>query len=261
MRLLVTLKTEKLRLEAPPYSTLQGAVYSRLSPHLFKQIHDIGFHHPYKYKHKKTFRFFSISPMFSYTCKLETSTSSNKIIALNYKGNIHFYVSSIIDNFLLDLKENIEKHGITFGNKTYKAHCKIIDLPQEINNCKEIVALLKVYDLLITKKTENSTKKDVDFFSPDFEEILYLSLNDKYQTALHHNLVKPFDLNFQIIEKKLLKSYVTRLRKNQETYKIYTCNLVVKTNPESLNFVFNTGLGQKNTHCMGFVDILMAYTT
>jgi len=259
MRLLVTLKTEKLRLEAPPYSTLQGAIYNRLSPHLFKQVHDIGFHHPYK--HKKVFRFLSISPMFSYTCKPEISTDSNKVTTLNYRGNIHFYVSSIIDNLPLDLKENIEKHGITFGNRTYRAYCKIIDLPQKINNYKEIIALLKVYDLLTTKKTKDGTKKDVDFFSPDFEEILHLSLNDKYQTALHHNLVKPFDLSFQIIEKKLLKSYVTRLRKNQETYKIYTCNLVVKTNPESLNFVFNTGLGQKNTHCMGFVDILIAYTT
>lgn len=258
MSIQITLETERLRLEAPPYSTLQGAIYSRLSPHLFKQVHDIGFHHPYK--HKKVFRLFSISPVFSYACEPEISTA-NKVTALNYKGNIHFYVSSIINSLILDLKENIEKHGITFGNKTYKAHCKIIDLPQEIDNCKEIVALLKVYDLLITKKTENGTKEDVDFFSPDFEEIIYSSLNEKFQTALHHSLIKPFDLNFKIIEKKLLKSFVTRLRKNQETYKIYTCNLIIKTNPESLNFVFNTGLGRKNTQCMGFVDILMAYTS
>jgi len=255
MRLMITIEAKQLDLELPYHSSIQGAIYSRLSAPIFDQIHNLGFrsiHNP-----RKVFRFFSFSPLFSEKTRV---TKVNETPILSLKGNIHFYVSSIIEDFILDLEKNIKERGINIGGQTYKANCELIKFPlgiAGINNWKEVLAVIKVYDLVLKKKEENK-KRDINFFDSEFEESLINALKEKLETAIYYNLTKCDNFDFQILDKSLLRSYVIRIRKNQETYRTYTCSLLVKTNLELLRFVYATGLGSKNPSGLGFVDILAA---
>ncbi|MEM0333333.1 MAG: CRISPR-associated endoribonuclease Cas6 [Candidatus Aenigmatarchaeota archaeon] len=254
MRLKVKIGEQQLILENPYYGLLQGAIYSGLSAPLFEKVHNKGFRSVVK--PCKVFRFFSFSPLFG---KERFTIKQNGVCKI--KGNVHFFISSLIPEFIEDLKDNLETKGLKLGGVILPVKCKVMEFPfKNIEGEKKAIAILKVHNLFVAKwtghwKETSHRHQEFDFWSFEFDRAIIDSLNEKIKTAFAYGLVKPFEPLLVIRGKNLIKEAFFPLRKNQVVFKTYTCELLVESNMSTLQFIYAIGLGAKTSHGLGFTEI------
>lgn len=254
MRLKVKIGVERLALENPYYGLLQGAIYNRLSPSFFEKVHNEGFCSVIK--PCKVFRFFSFSPLFGRERLIIKQSNVCEI-----RGNIHFFVSSLIPGFIKDLKNNLVAKGLKLGGVILPVQCKVMNFPfRNIEGEKKVIAILKVHNLFVAKWTghwkESSYRhEEFDFWSFEFDKAIVDGLSEKIKSAITHNLVKPFEPYLVVKGKNLVKEAFFSLRKNQIIFKTYTCELLVESNISTLQFIYANGLGAKTSQGLGFTEI------
>lgn len=220
---------------------LQGIIYnSATGTNRFftKQLHDKGFKNSTNLNDK--FKLFSFSKIIG----------KYKVISKNihFLNKIFFEIRSIDAYFIHIIYESFLKNGIKFKDKIFKPILKIedkviTDNSIYIQTLSPIVAILKSDD----KKTHYLTPLDNEYI-----QYLNNNFNKKYQS--YYNNYPNTDLEIVIADVSYKDKCVTKFKGiyiNAWNGKFY-----INSSPECLTFIYNVGLGCRNSQGFGLFNII-----
>lgn len=213
---------------------LQSVIYSKL-----KDVGTSDFWHDCGFGENETFKFFVFGPLLG-NYRIE----DKKII---FKDKINLEIRSPFFEFCDDLQRSIEL------NPTIKIFNQTLDVAGAFLNNRHInsdsVIFKTISPIIVSEKSE--AEKTV-FFRPDNPEFVYKlqeNFYKKYKTAFD---TQPPELKIEILEKG--KKVVTQYKEIWLTG--YNCTLKINAPNEALEFIFNSGLGERNSQGFGLVDII-----
>ena len=223
---------------------LQGIIYnaSNYSDKYFtKNLHDNGIDNSNSLNDK--FKLFSFSKIIG-----EYKVISKNICFFN---SIFFEIRSIDSYFIHLIYEAFLKNGIQFKDKIFKPYLKIED--KIITNDNIYIQTLS--PIVAIKKSDD---KKTNYLSPlDNDFLPYLNNNfyKKYQ-SYYNNFPKSY-LDIVVANISFNDKCVTKFKGiyiNAWNGKFY-----INGDPEYLTFIYNVGLGCKNSQGFGMFNILDEY--
>ena len=167
---------------------------------------------------------------------------------IHFDKSIFFEIRSVDPYFIHLVYESFSNYGICFKNRVFKPGLKLEN--KIITDSRIYVQMLSPI-VAIGKTDDNQTK----YLSPrDLEFISYLCNNfsKKYQTC-YHNLPSS---NLEIIvgEVSFRDKCVTKFK--GILVNAWNCRLYIQGSPEYLTFIYNVGLGSKNSQGFGMINII-----
>jgi CRISPR-associated endoribonuclease Cas6 len=174
------------------------------------------------------------------------------IISLILEKKYFFYLSSILDDFLLDISNSfIKKSSFELeDNILYLKSVEVIKLPN-FNQKENIIYLLS--PITVYSTIGNKTY----FYSPNenkFYELIKQNLLKKYKAYYKDYNVDNFDFDIQLLkfdnkrDKKVIFYKNNCIISYEGMYKI-------SGSEEILKFAWNTGLGSKNSQGFGMFEV------
>ena len=169
------------------------------------------------------------------------SKITGKYIIINKKiiftNKISFEVRSINKNLITQIYYYINKHGINILNNIYKPN--IIIENKTINNNE-----ISINSNICTIKKENN-------------KTIYIEPNNK---TINNNFRKKYYKYYHKLPTSNIELISINYKKEVTTYKniyikSYNGNYILKGNKEYLNFLYNVGLGSKNSQGFGLFNI------
>ncbi len=239
MQLHITFKGENTVLPIAYRYFIQSMIYRALeTDKKFSQfLHDGGFTND-----DKSFKLFTFSPL-----KGNYSVRDKKIIFSDY---ISFEIRSfepaiiqlLIHAFAHGNKVNIGRNTLTVEKCILKN--KTIYMPQVK------IKMIAPATAYVTRDFTNRI-----YFSPDDDEFNQLIINNAKRKWLSAGKNEhDFKLDIEKAEEIPLKKEVTDFKKH---YIIaWYAGFVLKGNPEVINFLYNTGLGSKNSQGFGMYELI-----
>ena len=239
MQLKVKIKLDKkLTLPISYNSIIQGIIYhsaTKIDEKFTSSLHDKGL----GIKTDTTnFKYFSFSKIFG-----KYKINDKKI---TFFDEIRFEIRSIDPYFIHLVYEGMNKYGINFGDRNLKSNLK---LENRIITSNSITTKM-ISPIIAIKKDDN--KKE--FINPMTNEFIpYLENNYSYKYQNYYNN-EGKDIDIDIIDVTYRDKCVTSFKGIIMTgwYGIYH----LEGSPESLTFLYNTGLGGKNSQGFGLFDII-----
>ena len=239
MQLKVRVKLDKnLTLPISYNSIIQGIIYhsaTKIDKNFTSNLHDKGLG-------LKTdtinFKYFSFSKIFG---KYEINDKK-----ITFFDEIRFEIRSIDPYFIHLVYEGMNKYGISFGERTLKPDLK---LENKIITSNSIT--IKMISPIIAIKKDDNKKEFINPMTNEF--IPYLENNYSYKYQNYYNN-EGKDIDIDIIDVTYRDKCVTSFKGIIMTgwYGIYH----LEGSPESLTFLYNTGLGGKNSQGFGLFDII-----
>ena len=174
------------------------------------------------------------------------------IISLILEKKYFFYLSSILDDFLLDISNSfIKKSSFELeDNILYLKSVEVIKLPN-FNQKENIIYLLS--PITVYNTIDNKTY----FYSPNenkFYELIKQNLLKKYKAYYKDYNVDNFDFDIELLkfdnkrDKKVIVYKNNCIISYEGIYKI-------SGDKEILKFAWNTGLGSKNSQGFGMFEV------
>ena len=238
MQLKVFIKLdEPLTLPINYNSIIQGIIYhscTKIDKEYTKELHDYGINSDDTNK----FKLFCFSNLYG-TYKIE-----NKKIT--FSNSIFFEIRSIDPYFIHTVYEGMNKYGIKFGDRLVKPNLRL-----ENKVIQETSIQIKMLSPIIAFKNNDENKKD--YLSPmDNEFIPYLQNNfiRKYNTYYNDD---PNEINIEVIDVSHKDKCVTQFKNLYLTG--WSGLYYIEGTPENLTFLYNVGLGSKNSQGFGLFDI------
>lgn len=237
LRLRITLSKKGLTLPLAYQSIIQGTIYGLLSKtKLGYKYHDEG----YQYQNKK-FKCFVFSQLFGkYQIK-------NKDIC--FEQDFYFYISSQDEQFLKEIY-NVLLHNNYLIMKNQRVLIKDIHIFNltPFDDVKTVT--IKTLSPILIYSTQDNYST---YYKPSDPQALSYMKQNIYDKGLAygyplHNLV--FNIVDVIYEKKRMMKYRNCL------YPVYLCEMVIKTNFETLSFIYNCGLSSKNSCGCGMIEVI-----
>lgn len=224
------------------HAALQGFIYYLLgeNPSYAKFLHDEGY---LDGAHK--FKLFVFGPL-----QGKHSISNNKI---TYYDKVSLEVRSPKKDFCNILMSSLQKVEDT---KLFNQDIKLSDCSFSMRTIMEsdINIIMQAPITLSTTYYENDKKK-TRYISPvdsDFAEAFSHNLESKYRAAFQHDL--PTEVKLEPVSYYDSDKYVTKFNGIYVTGwkgKYRLCG-----NPEILTFLYDTGIGSRNSQGFGMFDIL-----
>lgn len=231
--------SEDLDLPLNYHHMIQGIVYHSLSdmPEYSRFVHDQG----YDFSDRQ-YRMFVYGLL-----QGKYEIKGKRII---FKDHISFQVRSPEVSFIRLLKESIEKNGITYFQKKYDR----VNLFMDNYAIKEDCIKIQMQSPICVYSTDADTGKTY-FYAPDEEE---------FYNAINDNFIRKYTAYMGIEPKTVLDIKPVRVTPRDKMvtkYKgIYLSGwkgvYELYGDTEYLNFLYNTGLGSKNSQGFGLFDVL-----
>lgn len=236
LRLKLKLSCSQLRLPRSYQSILQGFIY-----HIFNQKKYGNFLHDEGYRlNEKVFKLFTFSNLIG-PYRLE----DNSII---YDKEVYFHIAShseefmqYVYQFLLTNKKIILNHQVLMLQ-----NIELID-PPYIKGVQEI--RLKTISPIVAYKTKEQYVHYFKPSDPEFEELCLTNLEEK-NLVINQTIQNIFfSINKVNYEKKRI------IRFKNTFYVAYLTEMIVSTNYETLNLIYNTGLSAKGSAGFGMLEV------
>lgn len=236
MQIHLTLKCEKpLTIPLNYNYQLQSAVYAKLSEIGASDFwHDIGFGDD-----KQKFKSFVFGPL--------TGTHIIENKKITFADKIHLELRSPVFEFCDELQRSLE---ISPTIKLFDTSLEVCDaalINRHINNNHVV---FKSLSPIVVHST--LTDKTTVFLSPDdnmFVQRIQNNYHKKFQTF--YNCEAP-EISLKISEKT--QKVVTNYKGTWITG--YKCKITAEGHFAALEFLYNSGLGEKNSQGFGLVDVL-----
>lgn len=239
MQILLKLKGDNIVLPIAYRYFIQSMIYHTLEsqPGFSYFMHNKGYS-----GEERSFKLFSFSPLRgNYSVKDKKITFSDTVSL-----EIRSTVPEIIESLLKALSEgntvNIGRNTLTVESCTLK-NKTLYKSEAEITTVSPIVAYV----------TKDSTNRI--FFSPDEDEFYSLIINNakrKWISAGYDE--SEFDLSIEKTSRKPIRKEVTEFKKSRIT--AWHGSFVLRGNPEVIDFLYQTGLGSKNSQGFGMFEII-----
>lgn len=213
---------------------LQSAVYSKL-----KEVGASDFWHDCGFGEKEIFKFFVLGPLLG-SYKIE----DKKII---FSDEIAFEIRSPFYEFCDDIQRSIEL------NPTIKLFNQELAVSGAFLNNRHInsdTAIFKTRSpIMVSEQTMAQKTVFIRPGSPEFIYRLQENFYKKYKAAFDS---QPPELKIELMEKG--KKVVTQYKEIWLTG--YHCTLKITGPNHALEFIYNTGLGERNSQGFGLMDII-----
>ena len=198
---------------------------------------------------KRIYKFFTFSQL------------EGKYKVLNKKitffDTVSFEIRSIDDNILKIIEDNVLKDGITFGNTVY-TDVECIRRNKHIT--KDIILINMISPVCVHKTLQGSTHTNyLNPLCPDFSSEInsnfkrkYLAAGNKVQPELSDNdgiTIAPVKVNQK---DKYLTTYKSTI------IEAYHGVYALSGKPEYLDFLFNVGIGSKNSQGFGMFNVFQS---
>lgn len=212
---------------------LQSAIYSKL-----EEIGLSDFWHDEGFGVEQTFKLFSFSPL----------TGSYRIAdkKICFDGEISFEIRSPIFEFCDEVQRSFEVNPTIKLFDTELETISTVITNRHINYDSAVFAAASP----IIVHTHLPDKKTKFFFPSDdcFIERLLKNYKNKFESVYENEAP---DINIKILDegKKVVTKYKNFWLNGNK------CVLALTGDPLALEFIYNSGLGEKNSQGFGFVDI------
>lgn len=213
---------------------LQSAIYSKL-----KETGSSDFWHDCGFGEKETFKLFVFGPLLG-NYKIE----DKKIV---FHDEVALEIRSPFFEFCDDLQRSIEI------NPTIKLFNQKLNVSGAFLNNRHInsdsVIFKTISPILVSE--QDAANKTI-FLTPHSHDFIYRlqeNFYKKYQVAFD---AQPPELKIEILEKG--KKVVTQYKEIWLTG--YNCTLKISGPGHALEFIYNTGLGERNSQGFGLADII-----
>lgn len=220
---------------------LQGIIYNSatLSNKKFtKDLHDNGINNTNTLNDK--FKLFSFSKILG-EYKIVSKT-------ICFTKSIFFEIRSIDSYFIHIIYEGFQKNGIRFKGKLFKPDLKIenkiiTDNSIHVQTLSPIVAIKKSDD----NKTHYLTPLDNDF-------ITYINNNFSKKYQSYYNNYPNSEIDIVVSDVSYRDKCVTKFKEIYIT--AWNGKFYINGEPEYLTFLYNVGLGSKNSQGFGLFNII-----
>lgn len=238
--ILENIKNEGIKLPIHYNYLIQSFIYKNITKELADFLHDQGF----EYK-KRKFKMFVFSRIFSKKFEI----SKNELI---FNKEIHFLISSPLNDFILKFAENLLKKPKfeIYKNSLILKGIEVLPFisPKDKEKIK-MLSPLTCYSTLYKKD-----KKKTYYYSPfekEFEILVRENLRKKFEAFYKENLkfdfkIRPLNVNKNC--EKIINYKGTVIKGWLGTYEI-------ESHPEIIKFAYDTGLGSKNSQGFGMFEI------
>lgn len=240
MQLKVKIKLEQeLTLPISYNSIIQGIIYhsaTKIDKNFTSNLHDKGLGIETEIANFKYFTFSKILGKYEIRDK-----------NITFYDEIRFEIRSIDPYFIHLVYEGMNKYGINFGEVNVRPELKLENKIITSNSIN-----IKMLSPIIAVKKDDDNKKE--FLNPMTNEFIpYLKNNYLYKYQNYYNN-EGNDINIDIINVTYRDKCVTSFKKIMMTgwYGVYH----LEGSPESLTFLYNTGLGGKNSQGFGLFKII-----
>lgn len=225
-----------LKLPVSYHHILQAAIYASVKNNeQLSMLHDTG-----KFAGKRSFKLFTFGPIIGkYTVKSKYITFYNEI---------EIEVRSINQDFIRALVSYFQENGIRFGNDIFTN----IEFAVADYHIDEEDIAIKMISPVCTHETgkDGSTY----FFKPD--EIGFyqrIEENFKRKYSAYKNTDELNSISFSQIHVTERDKYITYYK--DFLIEAYKGKYRIKGKPEYLDFLYQVGLGEKNSQGFGMFDI------
>lgn len=241
MQLIITHETEpELVLPINYHHILQSIIFKAIekTPEYEKNIHDYGYENG-----KRIYKLFQFSLL-----KGKYKIEQKNII---FYETVRFEIRSIDVQMLLALKKYFERNGICYG----KHMIDKVDVRLEDTTIEKEDILIKMKTPLSVHSTDKLTHKTI-FYSPyekKFTELVKDNFKRKYKA--YTGKLPDSDIEIEIIKVSDKDKYVTNYK---GFYISGWCGIYrLKGERKYLDFLYQTGLGDRNSQGFGMFDLKM----
>jgi len=213
---------------------LQSALYAKLA-----ELSASDFWHDCGFGKKETFKLFVFGPL-SGIYKIE----GKKII---FQKEINFEIRSPFFEFCDALQRSIE------CNPTIKIFDTTVNVAGIFINNRHInsdsVVFKTISPIIVSEKEDVEKTVFINPNAPEFVYRLQENFYKKYKAAFN---TQPPELKIEVLEKG--KKVVTQYKEIWLTG--YNCTLKITGPSDALEFIYNSGLGERNSQGFGLTDII-----
>ena len=236
LKIYIDLGSDKLSLPLNYNHILQGIIYNSLSNDLEyqKTLHNEGITLGENYK------------LFTFSSLCGKHTISNKMIT--FIDNVFLEIRSVDSYFIFLVYEYMKQNGITFGNKKFYPNLKVENVIIQKNN---ITIKMNSPICAFQRDIENNTV----YLSPrdnDFEKLINNNFFRKYSS--YYCTDPCSDITITNINLSPKDKVVTNIKKIYIT--AWKGEYVLEGSPDYLTFLYNAGLGSKNSQGFGLFEII-----
>ena len=237
LKIYIDLNENNLTLPLNYNHIIQGIIYSSLSndTEYQKTLHNEGITLGENYK------------LFSFSSLCGNHTISNKMIT--FIDNVFLEIRSVDSYFIFLVYEYMKQNGITFGNRKLYPNLKLENKIIQENN---ITIKMNSPICVFKKNLENNNT-------------IYLSPRDsEFETAINNNFIRKYssyyciepysDILITNINLSPKDKVVTNIKKIYITS--WKGEYVLEGSPDYLTFLYNAGLGSKNSQGFGLFEII-----
>lgn len=214
---------------------LQGVIYTSLSNdiHYQQMLHNVG-------QNDSKFKLFTFGSLCG------KHLISNKKIT--FSGTVFWEIRSVDSYFIFLIYEYLKSHGITFGKENFSVNLKLED-----NVIRENSINIKMNSpICLNKKSED--KKTV-YISPndtDFETYLNNNFCKKYLSYYNTSPFSDVEITPTCVSSS--DKIVTTLKNIYIT--AWKGNYILTGSPDYLTFLYNCGLGSRNSQGFGLFEVV-----
>ena len=210
----------------------QSAIYSLIRGNL----HDQG----YSYE-KRDYKLFTFGPFSGkYTVK------NHRII---FHDCVSFELRCLDDNVMNDVMSNIKKYGFRIGDISY--HNIELDLAdRQIESGQVSISMISpicVYETDFAKHTHYYSPKDEEFYA-------YIEDNYYRKYVAAYGLSPETEISIQAKHVNDRDKYFTKYKNFY--IEAWKGSYILEGNSDGLNFLYNTGIGAKNSQGFGMFEII-----
>lgn len=247
MQLRISINLHNQPLELPlAHHHILASVYYRLMGPEESVLHDIG-----KTYGKRNYRLFTFGPI---SGKYIVNRDRKRI---RFVDRIEMEFRSVNREMILAMASNALTNGVTFGETTYTdVHCDISN-PGIKSNCIEVSMISPICAHKTRKICERKTfrkKRRTQYFTPQdkrFFGAVSENCSRKYYAATGRMLDS--QLTIEAVNVDARDKYLTRYKDN--TIEAYKGTYRLQGSAELLLFLFNVGLGEKNSQGFGMFQV------
>lgn len=236
LKLYIDVKNDILSLPLNYNHIMQGIIYSSLTNDKNYQafLHDTGIDETSHYK------YFTFSSLCG-----KHYIEDKKIF---FTDKIFFEIRSVDSYFIFLLYEYFKNNGITFGNKTYKPNLVIKNKIIRNNS----ISIKMNSPICISKKEENGNSIYLTPRDSDFNDYINKNFIKKYTTFYNSEPVSKIEIIDTFISPN--DKIVTTLKGIYIT--AWKGSYILLGSPNCLTFLYNCGLGVKNSQGFGLFELI-----
>ncbi len=243
MRLKLSLNFDKDYIILPLHHNyiLQVMLYKNLPKFLSDFLHDMGF-----FYNKRRFKLFTFSKLQS-----EHFIPMVRRKKIKYKTPVALIISSGISDITKNWGETfLKKDAVYLGkNRLYLENIEVLEAPEFKDE-----TIIKTLSPITVYRTFENGKKYYRYYSPEeneFKELIKENVKKKYHILKGKD---PEDFEFDIQPLKNIKKVLFKYK--DFPIEAYEGIFKIKTDPEILKTIYDTGLGAKNPQGFGMIEVV-----